>query len=254
MGKVKIINDTISNFVKDFLVSNNIDSSVIESWSSDDNQKLFEKTIKTTKKKEEKKEEKKKSKHKDEPKRASSSYICFCKGERSNIKSKFNNLNNQEIMAKLGEVWNTLTDSDKNKWNKESEKDKERYKKELEKFYKDHPECVEKTQPKKPLSAYVLFCNANRQEVRNKNPDLNPTGVMSLLGKLWKETTDKTEWNNLAEKDKERYKKETSSDSTPVIEEPLLDVIEEEEEEVLVVEEKPKKKKPATKKEKKEKK
>ena len=245
------MNDTISNYVKDFLESNKIDSEIIDSWTSDENQKLFDKTIKNTKKKAENKAEKKKNKHKDEPKRGSSSYICFCKGERSTVKSKFPDLNNQEIMAKLGELWNILPDTEKTKWNKESEKDKERYKKELENFYKDHPECVEKIPVKKALSAYVLFCNYKRSEIRAKNPKLTPTDIMSLLGKMWKETSDKTEWNVLAEKDKERYKREISSEELSPVSE-TLEVIEEEE--VLVVEEKPKKKKVVAKKEKKDKK
>ena len=275
MGKTKVknINESISNFVKGFLETNNVDSEVVELWVSDETQKSFDKTIKDYKKKEdkkeEKKEEKKKNKTKGMPKKASSSYICFCKIKRTEVKSKFPDLNTQQIMSKLGDVWSELSDTEKKKWEKESEKDKVRYEKELAKFYEDHPEEVKKPKIKPALSSYVLFCNANRKDVKAKNPTLSPTDIMKTLGKLWKDLDDKTEWAELATKDKERYNGEVSDQSEGEAEkkddkpekkckqtkkkkepEVVFETVEEVEEIVEEVEEKPKKKKTVAKKEK----
>jgi len=232
MGKTKVknINDSISNFVNTFLVDNKISEEVVQSWTSDENQKALDKLIKISKKKEEKKEEKKINKHKDEPKRSSSSYICFCKAKRKEVKDKFKDLNNQEIMVKLGELWKSLLENEKEKWDKEAEKDKERYKKDLEKFYKEHPDQVKKPTIKRPLSAYVIYCNNKRNEIKDKNPSLVPTEIMSLLGKMWKDLSDKEkdQWKLLADKDKERYNKEISE------EEKDLEIVIQEETEVKV--------------------
>jgi predicted GIY-YIG superfamily endonuclease len=40
--------------------------------------------------------------------------------------------------------------------------------------------------PKKPLSSYMLFCNAKRAEVKAANPDLKMVELSKLLGTQWK--------------------------------------------------------------------
>jgi hypothetical protein len=67
--------------------------------------------------------------------------------------------------------------------------------------------------PKRPMSAYMLFANANRDKVKNEKPELKFTEIASELGKRWKEVSekDKKKYTDLAEKEKLRYKTEMES-------------------------------------------
>jgi uncharacterized protein (DUF736 family) len=49
----------------------------------------------------------------DKPKRPLSSYIIFCSNMRSNIKSENPSFGPKEVTKKLGEVWRSLSDSEK---------------------------------------------------------------------------------------------------------------------------------------------
>ena len=40
---------------------------------------------------------------------------------------------------------------------------------------------------KKPISAYIHFCNAMRNSVKEDNPELTPKQILSKLGELWQE-------------------------------------------------------------------
>ena len=45
---------------------------------------------------------------------------------------------------------------------------------------------LQKMAPKPPPSAYVLFCNAKRDKLRQKHPDLPMKQIMQKLGEKWK--------------------------------------------------------------------
>jgi hypothetical protein len=64
--------------------------------------------------------------------------------------------------------------------------------------------------PKQPSNAYIFFTKAVRQSVVGANPGLSNTEIVSLMAKMWKETADedRTEYNDLAAEDKERYESE----------------------------------------------
>lgn len=64
--------------------------------------------------------------------------------------------------------------------------------------------------PKGASTAYLLYSNAVRDKVRKANPDLKLGEVAKVIGKQWAELTDaeKKPYNEQAEKDKIRYKKE----------------------------------------------
>ncbi|XP_055998902.1 FACT complex subunit Ssrp1-like [Ostrea edulis] len=61
--------------------------------------------------------------------------------------------------------------------------------------------------PKKPLSAYVLWLNANRKEMMKENPEKSITSLVRRAGELWKQLEDKTEWNEKAAEAKKAYEK-----------------------------------------------
>lgn len=64
--------------------------------------------------------------------------------------------------------------------------------------------------PKKSLTAYTLFVKVKRKELQEKFPDATTPELMKEIGRQWKSITpDEKEWyQNMALKDKERYKKE----------------------------------------------
>jgi len=204
-SKVKNINELVIEYVKLFLESNSIGEDVIEKWDEEENKKKLEKVIKGQQKKEEKKnvkKQEKKNKHKDEPKKPKSAYICFCTETRKEVKAANDSISNTDIMSELGKIWRLLNATDKVKWDKVAEKDKQRYETELLNFYIEHPEEVKvketKIKIKKPVSAYVIFSNMKRPEVKKTNPDSSPKVILTMLGKMWRELPDE---------DKEKYKK-----------------------------------------------
>jgi hypothetical protein len=219
-SKAVNMNELVSEYVKLFLESNSVEEDIVEKWDNEENQKKLDKVIKGQQKKDEKKKAKKqekKNKHKDEPKKPKSAYICFCTEKRKDVKDTNDGISNTDIMAELGKLWKTLSETEKAKWTKVADSDKKRYEEEMKKFYDEHPEevKVEKPKIKKPVSAYVIFSNMKRAEVKSKNPELSPKEILSLLGKMWRELSDddKVEYNELAAEDKVRYQKETGTDS-----------------------------------------
>ncbi|XP_060627929.1 FACT complex subunit SSRP1 [Anolis sagrei] len=63
--------------------------------------------------------------------------------------------------------------------------------------------------PKRPLSAYMLWLNANRDKIRSESPGMSVTDVSKKAGELWKAMTKekKEEWDRKAEDAKKDYEK-----------------------------------------------
>jgi hypothetical protein len=64
--------------------------------------------------------------------------------------------------------------------------------------------------PKKPLTAYILFCNATRDEIKNENPEMKFVDITRELGSRWNNLSaeDKAVYTELHDKDVERYEQE----------------------------------------------
>jgi len=64
--------------------------------------------------------------------------------------------------------------------------------------------------PKQPLSGYVHFLNERRENVRTENPEITFSELSKKLAAEWSRQGDqeKTKYNELAKKDKDRYDKE----------------------------------------------
>lgn len=63
-------------------------------------------------------------------------------------------------------------------------------------------------QPKKNQTAYFLWMNENRENIKKDFPGLSMTDMSKKAGELWKDLENKSECNIKAEEDKERYGKE----------------------------------------------
>ena len=64
--------------------------------------------------------------------------------------------------------------------------------------------------PKRSLSAFMFFSNAEAPQVRRENPNYNLGEVAKELGRMWSEASQemKQKYNDMANADKERYEKE----------------------------------------------
>merc|ERR1719498_838989 len=70
-----------------------------------------------------------------------------------------------------------------------------------------------KKKPKKPkrnMSAFFLYSNANRERVKTENPDAKFGDIAKILSQEFKglPENEKEQWKDLAAKDKERYQRE----------------------------------------------
>jgi hypothetical protein len=93
-------------------------------------------------------------------------------------------------------VWKEFTDKEKAKYEDMATKDQERYRKEMEQ-YVPQPVPTSDTEdnkkkrkrqknkdpnaPKRPISAYVAFCNENRPAIKANNPDASFGDLTKLV-------------------------------------------------------------------------
>ncbi|XP_037035831.1 FACT complex subunit Ssrp1 [Bradysia coprophila] len=96
--------------------------------------------------------------------------------------------------------------SEKKKEKKKERKEKKRDKKEPSesKSKKSKSKRVE-GQPKRAQTAFLIFINEKREQIKNENPGIKVTEISKKGGEMWRELKDKSEWEQKANKDKERY-------------------------------------------------
>ncbi|XP_050080271.1 FACT complex subunit Ssrp1 [Anopheles maculipalpis] len=96
---------------------------------------------------------------------------------------------------------------DKKKEKKERVKEKSPKKKEK----KERKESAKKSKtkdsgaPKRPSTAFMLWMNATRDQIRKDNPGLSMIAISKKGGELWKDLKDKKDWEAKALKAKEDY-------------------------------------------------
>ena len=67
-----------------------------------------------------------------------------------------------------------------------------------------------KTGPKKPKPGYMFFSQERRKTLKVEQPTVSITDASKIIGAEWKKLTeeDRRPYEELASKDRERYKKE----------------------------------------------
>ena len=186
------------------------DSTLKQKWKSDDCQEQL-KTILS----------KQKAPPKDEniPKRAKSPYLYFCEENRDKIRGELGEKTKAtDITKELGARWQKLQKCTKasskkllKKYQKTAEEDAERYKKAKAEFLE--LKNADKG-PKRSKSAYLYFCQENREEVlKSLPPNTKVTEITKELGLKWRKAVEAGEtekYDKLAAEDKERYFREKS--------------------------------------------
>lgn len=173
------------------------------------------------------------------PKRGKSAYLFFCTALRDTVKTSLGaDSKATDVTRELGARWNKLKASSKPADKKalsgfevEAAEDKARYDNEKINYVPPVGEDVFDTKikrrggkkankdgPKRAKSAYLFFCDANRDIVKSKDPSLKATEVTSELGRLWNvlkadksRVDDVDRYISLAAADTARYEHEKAN-------------------------------------------
>ena len=146
------------------------------------------------------------------PKRGLTAYIFFCKNQRPIIKDNNPNLSTKEITIQLGKEWKELSENEKSPYNKLAQDDKKRYENEKNhqsksksstkqsksksstkqsKSKSSTKQSKSKSSTKKGKSAYIIFCQQERQKLKNENDELTGQEITKELARQWKELSPK---------------------------------------------------------------
>lgn len=150
------------------------------------------------------------------PKRALSAWIIFTTEQRPIFKENNPDKSNTELTTLMSQEWRIMTDSDKKKYEDLANVDKERYMKEKEEYEsnseseneieneseKPKKKVKDSEAPKKNQNSWLHFCKVTRE----KHPNVKHT--IAALKVMWADLDDKTEYEEMAKADKERYLKE----------------------------------------------
>ena len=136
------------------------------------------------------------------PKRALSAYLFFCQATREDLKKKNPSIKSSEILSELGKMWKTLSEKKKKPFEKMAEEDKNRYAEEMKEYVptEEEKEAMEAKKKgkkgdskvsKRSPTAYLLFCNEKREEVKSANKEKKMTEITTILGGMWTDLSEK---------------------------------------------------------------
>lgn len=126
-----------------------------------------------------------------------SSFILFCKDERENIKKEDKEFTSREIITELALRWNNIKNNDTDKLNYYISKLNEY-------IIKENKEEEVKIIKKPKISAYLLFCKDERENIKKENNKFTSREIMNELGLRWNNIDfDKLNYYNEAS---EKYK------------------------------------------------
>uniref|UniRef100_A0A336LU77 FACT complex subunit SSRP1 n=1 Tax=Culicoides sonorensis TaxID=179676 RepID=A0A336LU77_CULSO len=92
---------------------------------------------------------------------------------------------------------------------KREKKEKEKKRKEKSSSSSSKPKKSKKNKdsdaPKRPTTAFMLWLNETREQIKKDNPGIGVTEVAKKAGELWKDIKDKSKWEAKAAKAKDEY-------------------------------------------------
>ncbi|TKC52740.1 hypothetical protein EI555_004600 [Monodon monoceros] len=89
---------------------------------------------------------------------------------------------------KCSERWKTMSAKEKGKFKDMSKADKARYEREMKTYIPPKGETKKSKDPnapKRPPSAFVLFCSEYRPKIKGEHPDLSIGDAAKKLGEMW---------------------------------------------------------------------
>ena len=145
------------------------------------------------------------------PKGELTALIIFTNEQRQKFKADNPDKSTTELTTLMSQEWRNMTDDEKKKYVDLSEVDKQRYLKEKEDYESNSDtsdteapkkKIKDPDAPKKNLNSYMHFSKVTRA----KHPDVKHTAA--ALKVMWADLEDKSEFEDMAKADKERYVKE----------------------------------------------
>ena len=146
------------------------------------------------------------------PKGRMSNYTFFVQMCREEHRKKHptENVNFTEFSKKCAERWKQMTDKEKQRFAEMAERDKQRYEREMATYTPDNEHGRKKRKkdpnaPKRPLSAFFLFCQDERPAVKAIYPNYSVGEAAKELGERW---------NKVPADVKSKYEAKAASDKT----------------------------------------
>ncbi|XP_029302774.1 high mobility group-T protein-like [Cottoperca gobio] len=150
------------------------------------------------------------------PKGKMSSYAYFVQTCREEHKKKHPeaSVNFAEFSKKCSERWKTMSQKEKGKFEDLAKLDKLRYERDMKNY--DPPTGQKRKRfkdpnaPKRPPSAFFLFCGDFRPKVKSEHPGLTIGDTAKKLGEMWNSSSaeNKQPYERKAAKLKEKYDKD----------------------------------------------
>ncbi|XP_039265455.1 high mobility group protein B2-like [Styela clava] len=122
-----------------------------------------------------------------------------------------------EFSRKCAERWKDMNTKEKKIFNDMAGRDKLRYDREMEGYCppagegkKPQKRKKDPNAPKRPQSAFFLFCGDRRAEIKKENPSFTVGDIAKKLGKLWSEASKdiKEKYDDLGKLAKKQYEKD----------------------------------------------
>jgi len=121
-----------------------------------------------------------------------------------------------EFSKKCAKRWKNMSDPEKKPFTDLTEADRVRYEREMKEYVKMGGDAGKRKKkkkdpnaPKRPQSAFFLFCADHRAPLKAENPSFTVGDIAKALGKKWSETKPdvKQKYSALGEVEKEKYNK-----------------------------------------------
>ncbi|KAL6472432.1 hypothetical protein MHYP_G00186200 [Metynnis hypsauchen] len=153
------------------------------------------------------------------PRGKMSSYAYFVQTCREEHKKKHpdTSVNFSEFSKKCSERWKTMSAKEKGKFEEMARLDKARYEREMKNYVPPKGEKKKRFKdpnaPKRPPSAFFIFCSEYRPKVKEETPGLSIGDVAKKLGEMWNKTSaeEKQPYEKKAAKLKEKYEKDIAA-------------------------------------------
>lgn len=154
----------------------------------------------------------------NKPKAPLSSYMRFVSEKRASIREEHPDAGIGEIAKVAGAMWREVSDEDKSGYEQAYLEERKEYNIIME-SYVAPPGCIQLKRsksknkdpnaPKKPMTAYFLWMNQNRDRIKKENPDATLGEVSKIAGTEWKDVDadEKAELDSLYRSNVETYKK-----------------------------------------------
>ncbi|XP_006861983.1 PREDICTED: high mobility group protein B2-like [Chrysochloris asiatica] len=133
----------------------------------------------------------------NKPRGKMSSYAFFVQTCREEHKKKHpdSSVNFAEFSKKCSEIWKTMSAKEKSKFEDMARSDKARYDREMKNYVPPKGDKKGKKKdpnvPKRPPSAFFLFCSEHRPKIKSEHPGLSIGDTAKKLGEMWSEQSAK---------------------------------------------------------------